>query len=190
MVYVSFFRTILIRYQVGKGYLNTIEHIKVALSDPMDSNFGRETADQLAISFQASCLLQYGDPLVAEAFLATRWTQLGLTTQSLGSATSSLPESGLEISWESCSKAADDDQGLMLLKYGFVWKCWVNIPNEIAIFHRDNDQQKPLGTMGYTTFSDTPICWNSNTCKFCPMAWNPKKPHAWSMRQLKIFVRS
>ena len=22
---------------------------------------------------------------------------------------------------------------------GFVWKCWVNIPNEIAIFHRDND---------------------------------------------------
>ena len=24
---------------------------------------------------------------------------------------------------------------------GFVWKCWVNIPNEIAIFHRDNDQQ-------------------------------------------------
>ena len=25
--------------------------------------------------------------------------------------------------------------------YGYVWKCWVNIPNEIAIFHRDNDQQ-------------------------------------------------
>ena len=27
--------------------------------------------------------------------------------------------------------------------YGFVWKCWVNIPNEIAvaIFHRDHDQQ-------------------------------------------------
>ena len=24
---------------------------------------------------------------------------------------------------------------------GFVWKCWVNLPNEIAIFHRDNDQQ-------------------------------------------------
>ena len=24
---------------------------------------------------------------------------------------------------------------------GFVWKCWVNIPNEIAIFHRDHDQQ-------------------------------------------------
>ena len=27
------------------------------------------------------------------------------------------------------------------LIYGFVWKCWVNLPNEIAIFHRDNDQQ-------------------------------------------------
>ena len=27
------------------------------------------------------------------------------------------------------------------IKYGFVWKCWVNIPNEIAICHRDNDQQ-------------------------------------------------
>ena len=26
-----------------------------------------------------------------------------------------------------------------LRKNGFVWKCWVNIPNEIAIFHRDND---------------------------------------------------
>ena len=25
------------------------------------------------------------------------------------------------------------------LKIGY--KCWVNIPNEIAIFHRDNDQQ-------------------------------------------------
>ena len=30
---------------------------------------------------------------------------------------------------------------LFSVKYGFVWKCWVNIPNEIAIFHRDNDQQ-------------------------------------------------
>lgn len=77
---------------VGKGYLKTMERIQVALSDPTDS-FGRDSADQLAISFQASCLLQYSDPLVAEAFLATRWTELGLATQSLGSATSSLPES-------------------------------------------------------------------------------------------------
>ena len=29
-------------------------------------------------------------------------------------------------------------------------------PNEIAIFRRDNDHQ-PLGTMGYTTFSDKPM---------------------------------
>ena len=28
-----------------------------------------------------------------------------------------------------------------ILAYGFVWKCWVNIPNEIAIKKRDNDQQ-------------------------------------------------
>ena len=27
--------------------------------------------------------------------------------------------------------------GFKLVPYGFVWKCWVNIPNEIAIFHRD-----------------------------------------------------
>ena len=30
---------------------------------------------------------------------------------------------------------------VILGPYGFLWKCWVNIPNEIAIFHRDNDQQ-------------------------------------------------
>ena len=97
MVYgFPFFRFILIRSQVGKGYLKTMERIQVALSDPTDS-FGRDSADQLAISFQASCLLQYSDPLVAEAFLATRWTELGLATQSLGSATSSLPESGSEM---------------------------------------------------------------------------------------------
>ena len=34
-----------------------------------------------------------------------------------------------------------DFQAAMFFGYGFVWKCWVNIPNEIAIFHRDNDQQ-------------------------------------------------
>ena len=94
---VSFLRPI--KSQVGKGYLNTMEQIKVALSDPSRA-LGRDVADQLGISFQASCLLQYGDPLVAEAFLA-RWTRLGLPTQSLGSATSSLPESGLESSWGS-----------------------------------------------------------------------------------------
>ena len=38
---------------------------------------------------------------------------------------------------------------------GFVWKCWVNTPNEIAICYRDNDQQNHW-VLGYTTFSDTP----------------------------------
>ena len=40
--------------------------------------------------------------------------------------------------------------------YGYVWKCWVNIPNEIAIFHRDNDQQNHWVQWG-TLFSDKPI---------------------------------
>ena len=30
---------------------------------------------------------------------------------------------------------------IYIYTYGFVWKCWVNIPNEIAISKRDNDQQ-------------------------------------------------
>ena len=34
--------------------------------------------------------------------------------------------------------------------YGFVWKCWLNIPKQIAIFHRDNDQQNHwVLTIGY-----------------------------------------
>ena len=40
---------------------------------------------------------------------------------------------------------------------GFVWKCWVNLPNEIAIFHRDNDQQNHWVQWGFSLFSDTPI---------------------------------
>ena len=31
---------------------------------------------------------------------------------------------------------------------GFVWKCWVNIPNEIAIFHRDCLISKTIGYNG------------------------------------------
>ena len=40
----------------------------------------------------------------------------------------------------------------------FIWLCLKMgyTPNEIAIFHRDNDHQ-PLGFSGYTTFSDKPI---------------------------------
>ena len=50
---------------------------------------------------------------------------------------------------------------------GCVWKCWVNIPNEITIFHRDNDQQNHW-VQGFSLFSDTPNCWN--TCiSLCPI---------------------
>ena len=38
---------------------------------------------------------------------------------------------------------------------GFVWKCWVNIPNEIAIFHRDNDQQNHWENGVLTIFRHT-----------------------------------
>ena len=40
--------------------------------------------------------------------------------------------------------------------YGFVWKHWVNIPNEIAIFHRDNDQQNQIGFRGLAYFQTNP----------------------------------
>ena len=39
---------------------------------------------------------------------------------------------------------------------GFVWKCWVNIPNEIAIFHRDNDQQNHWVQWGTQHFQTHP----------------------------------
>ena len=39
---------------------------------------------------------------------------------------------------------------------GFVWKCWVNIPNEIAIFHRDNDQQNQWVQWGLAYFQTHP----------------------------------
>ena len=38
--------------------------------------------------------------------------------------------------------------------FGFVWKCWVNIPNEIAISKRDNDQQNHWENGVFPTFSD------------------------------------
>ena len=41
--------------------------------------------------------------------------------------------------------------------YGFVWKCWVNIPNEIAIFHRDNDQQNHWVQWGTRHFQTHPF---------------------------------
>ena len=41
--------------------------------------------------------------------------------------------------------------------FGFVWKCWVNIPNEIAIFHRDNDQQNHWVQWGTRHFQTHPF---------------------------------
>ena len=81
------------------GYIGTLERLKeqLKLADPMMlEGQAREVADELAISFQASCLLQYGDSLVAEAFLATRWsTNSRSLATSIGTASSSLPESAL-----------------------------------------------------------------------------------------------
>ena len=38
------------------------------------------------------------------------------------------------------------------------WKCWVNIPNQIAIFHRDNDQQNHWVQWGSTNYFQTYPC--------------------------------
>ena len=40
---------------------------------------------------------------------------------------------------------------------GFVWTCWVNLPNDIAIFHRDNDQQNQTGFRGTNHFQTHPV---------------------------------
>ena len=50
---------------------------------------------------------------------------------------------------------------------GFVWKCWDNIPNEIAIFHRDNDHENHWVQWGLAYFQTNPVrkkwkCWANN----------------------------
>ena len=103
---------------VGKGYLASMENIQAALSNPLDTNFGREVADQLAVCFQASCLLQFGDPLVAEAFLAARWSRLPVT-QTFGSATSALPDSGSEGCFSAEWETATDDTWSTVIDWRF-----------------------------------------------------------------------
>ena len=49
--------------------------------------------------------------------------------------------------------------------YGFVWKCWVNIPNEIAIFHRDNDQQNHWVQWGTQHFQTNPYSYGYDKCR-------------------------
>ena len=64
-----------------------------------------------------------------------------------------------------------------------IWVCLKigYIPNEIAIFHRDNDQQNHW-VQGYTTFSDKPISLinqpscNSNVATLKLFSWDEKSP--------------
>ena len=69
---------------------------------------------------------------------------------------------------------------------GFVWKCWVNIPNEIAIFHRDNDQQNHWVQWGFpyifrqtqlTIYLSTGILDGSGTLKkVLKMPFDDRRP--------------
>ena len=54
------------------------------------------------------------------------------------------------------TRGTPDDLGKLHIEYGFVWKCWVNIPNEIAIFHRDNDQLNHWVQWGTNHFQTHP----------------------------------
>ena len=54
-------------------------------------------------------------------------------------------------------------QWISTMGYGFVWKCWVNLPNEIAIFHRDNDQQNHWVKRGLAYFQTHP--YNGRYCR-------------------------
>ena len=65
------------------------------------------------------------------------------------------------------------------------WKCWVNIPNEIAIFHREIGSWKPLGCTGCAKLQPESIVFFSGGCSILIQA-NPQKwtccaphPHCW-----------
>ena len=71
---------------------------------------------------------------------------------------------------------------------GFVWKCWVNIPNEIAIFHRDKDHENhwvQWGTQHFQTHIHVIICswselWSrALESKFFQSFKAPKIFHEW-----------
>ena len=63
----------------------------------------------------------------------------------------------------------DGNLGNDLIISGFVWKCWVNIPNEIAInshfSKRDNDQQNHWVKWGLAYFQTHPYL------DVCPTYW-------------------
>ena len=52
------------------------------------------------------------------------------------------------------------------VKWVWTWKCWVNIPNEIAIFHRDNDQQNHWVQWGTQHFQTHPYLCSHIYCPF------------------------
>eukprot|EP00913_Durusdinium_trenchii_P002515 g2326.t1 len=82
--------------EIPNSYNKTLEEVEEQLdSGDAELELGaREFAEKLAVCFQASSLLQFGDPLVARGFLATRLPKAPtLSTHCLGSSTSRLPES-------------------------------------------------------------------------------------------------
>ena len=58
----------------------------------------------------------------------------------------------------------------------WTWKCWVNIPNEIAIFHRDNDQQNHWVQWGLAYFQTNPYQKISGQTV----------THGWKLSELKL----
>ena len=81
---------------------------------------------------------------------------------------------------------------MIVLEYGFVWKCWVNIPNEIAIFHRDNDQQNHWVQWGLAYFQTHPFnkkCfWHFLSVLLCftePCALQQNPPKTWKSDVLR-----
>ena len=57
--------------------------------------------------------------------------------------------------------------GMLWLLCGYVWKCWVNIPNEIAISKRDNDQQNHWVQWGTRHFQTHPCIVMDNVMIYC-----------------------
>ena len=76
-------------------------------------------------------------------------------------------DTALGEDWFQIASASSSYVRLVKQSVGFVWKCWVNIPNEIAIFHRDNDQQNHWFFSGYTTFSDKPSLFQKYRRAWC-----------------------
>ena len=80
-------------------------------------------------------------------------------------ATSHQPQLGSRCRAPVCGSTAAPMTWVQMIvskQYGFVWKCWVNIPNEIAIFHRDKDQQNHWVQWGLAYFQTHPYTITSS----------------------------